>query len=121
MFTITIFPECAVTLAKAQRDESINTTILVKCTTSGEAFDGWYFEGKKISDQKTERVHTESVGDVHTMTIQHIKQSDGGDYECRGQSGSRATFTLHINGMYNCTRVLLFLSSVTILFIVVTF
>jgi len=97
---MTQISECAVTLQRDQRDESINTTILVKCTTSGEAFDGWYFGSNKVSDQLNQRVHVESAGDVHTMKIQLIQQEDGGSYECRGQSGGRATFTLHINGMH---------------------
>lgn len=90
------------TLAASKRDETINSTILVQCTVTGESLDAWFFTrtNTKISDQLSDRVHVVSNGDVHTMKIQNIQQGDGGEYECRAKSGAKATFTLWIHGKH---------------------
>ena len=69
--------------------------------TDGETFDGWYDpKGIKITTDKSERKHVESIGDKHTLSIKNVDPAaDGGIYQCRGNL-NQDSLTVNIGCKY---------------------
>ena len=66
------------------------TTVRPWCDVTGETFDGWYSsKGNKITTDKSQRKHVESIGTRHFLEIKNVEPAtDGGIYTCKGSINS---------------------------------
>lgn len=61
----------------------------------------WSKEGKTISDH---RFHATSDGRTHYLTINNLKKSDAGEYEC-DVGTDKAHFSVQVKGKLNCVSL----------------
>ncbi|XP_032241009.1 hemicentin-1 [Nematostella vectensis] len=86
-----------VSLTFSQRVISAGKNLVIKCTISGEQFQGWYRGGSKIpTDSSQTKYVSNPTSGAYQLHLNNIVVADGGEYICRGNRGSK-TFQLYVD------------------------